>query len=107
MSNKLTFQFSVLQMNAAKREAFFRGGTGDGPTTKFDPGSRIGYERERAKEKEYSREFDFEREKEREKKYGDTHKELEGYVGFANLPNQVYRKSVKKGFEFTLMVVGR
>ncbi|ESO92812.1 hypothetical protein LOTGIDRAFT_120130 [Lottia gigantea] len=44
---------------------------------------------------------------EREKKYGgDTHKELEGYVGFANLPNQVYRKSVKRGFEFTLMVVG-
>ena len=33
-------------------------------------------------------------------------KEAEGYVGFANLPNQVYRKSVKKGFEFTLMVVG-
>ncbi|XP_055688932.1 septin-7 isoform X14 [Lutzomyia longipalpis] len=33
-------------------------------------------------------------------------KELEGYVGFANLPNQVYRKAVKKGFEFTLMVVG-
>ncbi|PWA24863.1 hypothetical protein CCH79_00010163 [Gambusia affinis] len=30
---------------------------------------------------------------------------LEGYVGFANLPNQVYRKSVKRGFEFTLMVV--
>ncbi|KAL4646861.1 septin-7-like isoform X2 [Arapaima gigas] len=33
-------------------------------------------------------------------------KDLEGYVGFANLPNQVYRKSVKRGFEFTLMVVG-
>lgn len=33
-------------------------------------------------------------------------KELDGYVGFANLPNQVYRKAVKKGFEFTLMVVG-
>eukprot|EP00096_Caligus_rogercresseyi_P005437 TRINITY_DN208_c0_g1_i3.p1 TRINITY_DN208_c0_g1~~TRINITY_DN208_c0_g1_i3.p1 ORF type:complete len:579 (+),score=208.47 TRINITY_DN208_c0_g1_i3:405-2141(+) len=31
---------------------------------------------------------------------------LDGYVGFANLPNQVYRKAVKKGFEFTLMVVG-
>uniref|UniRef100_A0A8C8GF19 Septin-type G domain-containing protein n=1 Tax=Oncorhynchus tshawytscha TaxID=74940 RepID=A0A8C8GF19_ONCTS len=31
---------------------------------------------------------------------------LTGYVGFANLPNQVHRKSVKKGFEFTLMVVG-
>ena len=33
--------------------------------------------------------------------------EQSGYVGFANLPNQVHRKSVKKGFEFTLMVVGR
>ncbi|XP_017773292.1 PREDICTED: septin-7 [Nicrophorus vespilloides] len=33
-------------------------------------------------------------------------RELDGYVGFANLPNQVYRKAVKKGFEFTLMVVG-
>lgn len=32
---------------------------------------------------------------------------MEGYVGFANLPNQVFRKSVKKGFEFTIMVVGR
>merc|ERR1719270_1364968 len=30
----------------------------------------------------------------------------DGYVGFANLPNQVHRKSVKKGFEFTLMVAG-
>ncbi|XP_075251113.1 septin-2-like isoform X3 [Convolutriloba macropyga] len=27
-------------------------------------------------------------------------------VGFSNLPNQYHRKSVKKGFEFTLMVVG-
>ncbi len=27
-------------------------------------------------------------------------------MGFANLPNQVHRKFVKKGFEFTLMVVG-
>ncbi|CAH0774066.1 unnamed protein product [Bemisia tabaci] len=33
-------------------------------------------------------------------------KELDGYVGFANLPNQVYRKAVKKGFEFTIMLVG-
>ncbi|ESN94549.1 hypothetical protein HELRODRAFT_185119 [Helobdella robusta] len=33
-------------------------------------------------------------------------KEPDTYVGFANLPNQVYRKSVKKGFEFTLMLVG-
>ncbi|XP_020628727.1 septin-7-like isoform X2 [Orbicella faveolata] len=33
-------------------------------------------------------------------------KGMEGYVGFANLPNQVFRKSVKKGFEFTIMVAG-
>lgn len=31
---------------------------------------------------------------------------LKGYVGFANLPNQVHRKSVRKGFNFTTMVVG-
>jgi ribosome biogenesis GTPase A len=29
------------------------------------------------------------------------------YVGFANLPNQVFRKAVKKGFQFTLMVAGQ
>uniref|UniRef100_A0AAY5KKJ1 Septin-type G domain-containing protein n=1 Tax=Esox lucius TaxID=8010 RepID=A0AAY5KKJ1_ESOLU len=28
------------------------------------------------------------------------------YVGFATLPNQIHRNSVKKGFEFTLMVIG-
>ena len=28
------------------------------------------------------------------------------FLGFANLPNQLYRKSVKDGFEFSLMVVG-
>lgn len=33
-------------------------------------------------------------------------KKLSGYVGFANLPNQVHRKSVRKGFVFTCMVVG-
>ena len=33
-------------------------------------------------------------------------KKLLGYVGFANLPNQVHRKSVRKGFQFTIMVVG-
>ncbi|KAK7001254.1 hypothetical protein SK128_026449 [Halocaridina rubra] len=32
-------------------------------------------------------------------------REVDGYVGFANLPNQVYRKAVKRGFEFSLMVV--
>eukprot|EP00123_Amoebidium_parasiticum_P005963 comp17031_c0_seq1/m.15731 comp17031_c0_seq1/g.15731 ORF comp17031_c0_seq1/g.15731 comp17031_c0_seq1/m.15731 type:complete len:308 (-) comp17031_c0_seq1:257-1180(-) len=30
----------------------------------------------------------------------------ESEVGFANLPNQVHRKAVKKGFSFTLMVMG-
>ncbi|PRD28754.1 UNVERIFIED_CONTAM: Septin-7 [Trichonephila clavipes] len=33
-------------------------------------------------------------------------RDMDGYVGFANLPNQIYRKAVKKGFEFTLMIVG-
>uniref|UniRef100_A0A671WZX3 Septin-type G domain-containing protein n=1 Tax=Sparus aurata TaxID=8175 RepID=A0A671WZX3_SPAAU len=38
-----------------------------------------------------------------DQKCGDQDKE---YVGFATLPNQVHRKSVKKGFDFTLMVAG-
>ncbi|KHJ31938.1 putative p-loop containing nucleoside triphosphate hydrolase [Erysiphe necator] len=33
-------------------------------------------------------------------------KKLTGYVGFANLPNQWHRKSVRKGFNFNIMVVG-
>ena len=33
-------------------------------------------------------------------------KVLSGYVGFGNLPNQVCKKSVSNGFDFTLMVVG-
>ncbi|KAJ3197965.1 hypothetical protein HDU82_001340, partial [Entophlyctis luteolus] len=33
-------------------------------------------------------------------------KKLIGPVGFSNLPNQVHRKSIKKGFQFTFMVVG-
>merc|ERR1711939_185521 len=37
---------------------------------------------------------------------GPIKKKLMGYVGFANLPNQVHRKSVRKGFQFTAMVVG-
>ncbi|KAF0040505.1 hypothetical protein F2P81_006403 [Scophthalmus maximus] len=39
--------------------------------------------------------------------FRSAQRNLEGYVGFANLPNQVYRKSVKRGFEFTLMVVAK
>jgi hypothetical protein len=96
-------------LNAAKREAFFKGSEGSGP--KFDPSQRYVADRERIPRESHNahtlkdaddREKDY-----REKKYGDSTKELDGYVGFANLPNQVYRKSVKRGFEFTLMVVGR
>ena len=29
------------------------------------------------------------------------------YIGFASLPEQVHRKAVRRGFEFTLMVVGK
>ena len=34
-------------------------------------------------------------------------RKLTGYVGFANLPNQLHRKSVRKGFNFNVMVVGK
>jgi len=33
-------------------------------------------------------------------------KQIQGYVGFSNLPNQVHRRSIKKGFQLTIMVVG-
>ena len=97
-------------MNAAKRDAFFRSGS-DGPTTKFDPTARFDRERtkqDKDKDKDHQRDNESEKEKEKGslKKFGDTYRHLDGYVGFANLPNQVYRKSVKRGFEFTLMVVG-
>ena len=39
--NHLTINPLIPQINAAKRDAFFRAG-GDGPTTKFDPSSRYG-----------------------------------------------------------------
>eukprot|EP00731_Ephydatia_muelleri_P026284 Em0018g384a len=37
----------------------------------------------------------------------DKEKALPAFVGYANLPNQVFRKAVKRGFQFTLMVVGQ
>ncbi|GAA5827087.1 hypothetical protein JCM3770_006688 [Rhodotorula araucariae] len=37
---------------------------------------------------------------------GVVRKKLGGFVGFANLPNQYHRRSVRKGFHFTAMVVG-
>ncbi|KAH6573500.1 hypothetical protein BASA50_000969 [Batrachochytrium salamandrivorans] len=33
-------------------------------------------------------------------------KKLQAFVGFHNLPQQFHRKALKKGFQFTLMVVG-
>ncbi|XP_044058137.1 septin 4b isoform X3 [Siniperca chuatsi] len=38
--------------------------------------------------------------------YNNNEDQDKEYVGFATLPNQVHRKSVKKGFDFTLMVAG-
>lgn len=92
------------QVNAAKRDAFFKGSELSA-APKFDPSTRYVADRERIRERDPPPK-DIEVERGREKN-NDTHKELEGYVGFANLPNQVYRKSVKIGFEFTLMVVGK
>lgn len=37
---------------------------------------------------------------------GLVRRKLTGYVGFANLPNQWHRKSIKKGFNLNIMVVG-
>ncbi|KAG0687828.1 hypothetical protein C6P40_001832 [Pichia californica] len=33
-------------------------------------------------------------------------RKLNGYVGFANLPKQWHRKSIRRGFNFNLMIVG-
>lgn len=33
-------------------------------------------------------------------------RKLNGYVGFANLPKQWHRKSIRRGFNFNLMVIG-
>lgn len=41
------------------------------------------------------------------KKVTEMDKSRTSYVGFANLPNQVFRKAVKRGFQFTLMAVGQ
>ncbi|KAL8573363.1 Septin-5 [Nucella lapillus] len=34
------------------------------------------------------------------------HKDDDEFIGFATLPDQVHRKAVRRGFDFTLMVVG-
>ncbi|XP_038669808.1 septin-5-like isoform X5 [Scyliorhinus canicula] len=38
--------------------------------------------------------------------YDSSEDQDKEYVGFATLPSQVHRKSVKKGFDFTLLVAG-
>lgn len=38
---------------------------------------------------------------------GSVVRDTDVIVGFSDLPNQIHRKTVKKGFEFTLMVAGR
>ena len=98
-----------------KREAFLKGDTPGGkyeaPSTKFDPSLR---ERDGKAEKieksappPKAEKPDIKLENHRPAvNRSESSKSLEGYVGFANLPNQVYRKSVKRGFEFTMMVVG-
>lgn len=35
------------------------------------------------------------------------HRQINGYVGFANLPKQWHRKSIRRGFNFNLMCVGK
>ncbi|CAG0878936.1 unnamed protein product [Darwinula stevensoni] len=67
---------------------------------------------ESEREKPVVRDRDKEKERDRREKEEKGNisvpkcRELEAYVGFAILPDQVYRKAVKRGFEFTLMVVG-
>ncbi|KRX39465.1 Septin-7 [Trichinella murrelli] len=41
-----------------------------------------------------------------EKGVSSAYSELRGFVGFSYLPNQVHGNALKKGFEFTIMVVG-
>jgi ribosome biogenesis GTPase A len=35
-----------------------------------------------------------------------TNKQNSNYIGFSHLPNQIFRKLVKKGFDFNVMLVG-
>lgn len=96
-----TLIYLVCAYQISKREQFFRN---EAPSTKFDPSLR-----ERDGKAEKQDKAGAPKENGHSRLPGsrmDSSKSLEGYVGFANLPNQVYRKSVKRGFEFTLMVVG-
>ena len=39
-------------------------------------------------------------------RWGNLSTKLDGYVGFDTVQEQIRRKSLKRGFEFNLMVVG-
>jgi hypothetical protein len=93
-SDVLSLQLSVKR----DREAFFKS---DSYQPKFDPHGH------KANEKINSEKEDNLQNTPKLDKLYKENTNVDGYVGFANLPNQVYRKSVKRGFEFNLMVVGR
>lgn len=87
--------FLLQSATSNKRELFFR-----------SDGTKHGVENGISSMRKEDRDMR-EREKKDDPPVARSNKTMEGYVGFANLPNQVYRKSVKRGFEFTLMVVGK
>ena len=108
--------FCSLQLSSRReaRDAFFSkdrdtGGVSVPPAPKsYDPNLRPDKDRDREKDKSdrlmaSTGSHHMSSHQSQHPKGGEV---IDGYVGFANLPNQVYRKSVKKGFEFTLMVVG-
>lgn len=99
----------MVLLQISKRDAFFKSEAPstryEAPSTKFDPSLR---ERDGKAEKADKAATSVKENGHRGASgRSDSSKSLEGYVGFANLPNQVYRKAVKRGFEFTLMVVGK
>ena len=90
---------SLLQLNA-KRDLFYRHDTSSTNSSVAAPVAPPQLSNSNSSSKESLSNREGERMKDM------SPKDLEGYVGFANLPLQVYRKAVKRGFEFTLMVVG-
>jgi septin-2A len=50
---------------------------------------------------------DVEKNKETRDRNSALTKDSDLNVGFSDLPNQIHRKTIKKGFEFTIMVVGK
>ncbi|XP_075681019.1 septin-7-like isoform X1 [Dermatophagoides pteronyssinus] len=81
----------------SKREYYFRDSSS--PTSTISNGTKD-YTRDRLESMGFSsRNTD-------DLKSSSLTKDGEHFVGFSHLPNQIHRKTIKKGFEFTLMVVG-